>query len=221
MGLPWAGKRGILPGVIRLKPTFLLIAAGAALISACGSGGDGDSQTAAGATPATASRVKSGEMFDDDSAEMLSRYGKANPMFTGGEKGAASESALTNSEFTGEYARRDFNARNYERQPFWGRKDYQRQVYGGDTDGSRFARGAREGTMMAGEGGEMAADGSRVFGTRTMDGGAAGEAGRAEITRPSDAETDVRRRVYPVPEKRPSGQQRALTVEDAKALMGR
>ena len=160
-------------------------------------------------------------MFDDDSAAMLERYGKANPMFAGGERGSASESGMTQSQFTGEFSRGEFRAKDFERQSFWGRKDYQRQVYQGDTDGSRFQEGAREGTMTARENGALSGDAARVFGTRTMDGGMAREAGEGGIARTSDAETDVRRRVFPQPEKRPSGQQRAITVEDARALMGR
>ncbi|MCU0797429.1 MAG: hypothetical protein MUF31_16030 [Akkermansiaceae bacterium] len=210
----------------RVKALFswsLLPLVACALLASCGAGGGSGEggETATGGSPEAVPRVRSGEMFDDDSAAMLDRYGKANPMFDGGERSSANESTQTNNQFTGEYARREFNAKNYERQPFWGRKDYERQVYGGDTDGSRFLQGAREGSMTAREGGEMAADGSRAFGTRTMDGGSAREAGVAEIGRGSDAETDVRRRVFPQPEKRPSGQQRAMTVEDARALMGR
>ncbi|BCX50126.1 hypothetical protein HAHE_40340 [Haloferula helveola] len=189
------------------------------LLASCGTDEVGVAD--AGASPQQGFKMKSGEMFDDDSQKILGRYGTTNPMFSNGQGGSASEASSVNQQFTGEYSKREFQGKNYDKKSFWGRKDYAKQVYSGNLDGSRFQHGAREGSQLAREGSTTSREAGRVFATGESPTSAAREADKKGIPTNSDAETDVRRRVFQQPEVRDWRNQRALSVEDTKDMLGR
>ena len=198
----------------------MIFAGGSAVaLVSCGSqGGDGGTPPVGGTQGAA--RVKSGEMFDDDSSEILQRYGAVNSRYSGAQK-AGEEGNRKNEEFKGEFADRSFEGKAFDKKSFWGSKDYAKQVYGGDTDGGRFLTSAREGAIDAREGGSRSRDGGKRYETGAFGTEAAKETGRGKIDRLSDAETDVRRRVFQQPEVEDWRPKRALSVEDTKAMLGR
>lgn len=198
---------------------FLALGAASLLLASCGAGG-GEGAADAG-TPETGYRVKSGEMFDDDSDKMLGKYGAMNPMYGGEGDGDASEASKVNGQFNSAYAKRDFEGKNYDRKSFWGKKDYASKVYDGGTDASRFQEGAREGGLWAREGGLVSNDTGRSYDRGREFGGSAVENSQSKLGRPSDAETDVRRRVYKQPKVEDVQRKRALTIEDTKSMLGR
>ncbi len=202
----------------RLLQLALVCSAG--LVASCASE-DGSGQAVAEAPPAKSERIKSGDLFDDDSAAIAERFGAVNPMYTGQQRKSATESTKTNSMFEGEFAKREFAAKDYGKKSFWGTKEYAKKVYGGDTDGSRFLKPAREGGAGAREGAMVSRESSQAYDTGSYGTGAAREAGVSGIARTSDAETDVRRRVWKQPEVRDYRNQRALSVEDTKWMLGR
>jgi hypothetical protein len=95
------------------------------------------------------------------------------------------------------YNQKSYQAGEYARKSWWGNKDYGRKAYAGDTDGSRFRQDSK-------------------FQDRT-----AREAGTGNLDRPSDAETDIRRRVFPQPEIIDWREQRSLTLDQSKGILGR
>jgi hypothetical protein len=188
------------------------------LLASCGT--DSGSEAAVGPQPQQAYRVKSGDAGDDDFGRIQDKYGAINHRVASG--GSADEAAQMNAQFEGELARHEFAAKNYEKKSFWGSRDYEKKVYGGDLgDGNQFRKGAREGVQMAREGTMMSREDARAFATREVETGAAREAGRSPVRTPSDAESDIRRRVYKQPEVLDLNSQRALTVEDTRRMLGR
>ena len=168
--------------------------------------------------------MRSGEMFDDDSQKIIDRFGASNPKLDPtGRRKQANEGRLVNHQFTGDFAqqRQRGDLQDYQTRSFWGRKDYAQQVYGGDTDGGRFLRQAREGAVSAREGRQGSRDDGRVFSTGQIDRAGAREASAATIGRPSDAETDFRREVFPQPEVKLWRPKRALEVQDTREMLGR
>lgn len=118
------------------------------------------------------------------------------------------------------YNQQTYQAGEYSKKSWWGNKDYGRKSYAGDTDGSRFQKGSRLQGQSARETGGSAdiPDAYQTGGYATS---AAREAGARDITKPSDAETDIRRRVYKQPEIIDWREQRSLTLEQSKGILGR
>lgn len=191
----------------------------AALVS-CGN--DGQEASAPAAAPQQGFAMKSGELFDDDSDKMIGRYATTNPLMEkGGQKQAGEGENRANRLFEGEFAKREFAAKDYTKKSFWGSKEYAKQVYGGNTDGSRFQQGSDFGSKGAREGGRTSRASGERFATGTHATGAAREAGHAGIRSVSDAETDSRRRTYIQPSITDYRNQRGLTIDDTRSMLGR
>lgn len=122
--------------------------------------------------------------------------------------------------FQGEYAKKSYQTGDYAKKSWWGNKDYGSKPYAGDTDGSRFQKSSRHDQQRARETG-AAADLPDAYQTGAYATGAAREAGRAGIKKPSDTETDIRRRVYQAPEIIDWKEQRSLSLEQSKGILGR
>ena len=200
---------------------YLGLSGGFFLLVSCGN--SNPSAEAAASSPQSAYRVKSGDLFDDDSQAMISRYGATNPNMSknGQGGGSATEASAVDNHFTGEFAKREFNGKNYDKKSFWGSKDYAKKVYGGNTDGSRFRDGARESLLGAREGAMVSRESNRTHDKGRQFGGAANENSTAGVTTQSDAQTDFRRSVFTPPPVENVQRKRALTVEDTKSILGR
>ena len=122
--------------------------------------------------------------------------------------------------FKGDYAKKDFKTNDYSKKSWWGDTKYEAKNYQGDTDGSRFRSASRFQGAGAREAGS-AADLPGAYKTGSYATRAARETAGTRIDRPSDAETDVRRRVYTAPSVIDWREQRGMTVSEAKGLLGR
>ena len=136
------------------------------------------------------------------------------------DKRSSFESQGASPYFKGDYDKKTYQAGEYSKKSWWGNKDYGRKSYDGDTDGSRFQKNSRMQGQNARETGGSAAipDDYQTGGFATS---AAREAGAGKIAKPSDAETDIRRRVYKQPEIIDWREQRSLTLEQSKGILGR
>ncbi len=107
----------------------------------------------------------------------------------------------------------------YTKTSWWGKKDVSKPAYTGATDGSRFQTSSRYQGTGARESGTAAKlhDPYKPGSYKTS---AAREAAGKQLDKPSDAETDIRRRVFPQPEVNDWRQQRALDIKDTKSLLG-
>ena len=122
--------------------------------------------------------------------------------------------------FKGDYAKKQFQTTEYSKKSWWGNKDYGHKTYAGNTDGTRFQQSSRLDGQGAREAGKSAGT-SDVFATNDYATSAAREAGTTRIDRPSDAETDIRRKAYQAPEIIDWRQQRSLSLEQSKGILGR
>lgn len=136
------------------------------------------------------------------------------------DKRSSFESQDDSHNFKGEYSGKTYKAGEYAKKSWWGNKDYGRQSYAGDTDGSRFQTKSRLDGKGARESGS-AANVSGPYQTGSYATSAARETDKNHLTKPSDAETDSRRRVYQEPEIIDWKQQRSMTMDQSKGILGR
>jgi hypothetical protein len=136
------------------------------------------------------------------------------------DKRSSFESQGKSPYFKGDYGKKDYKTGEYSKKSWWGDKDYGRQQYAGDTDGSRFRKSSRHDGLQARET-DNAADLPDPYQTGAYATGAAREAENQAVTKPSDAETDIRRRVFPQPEIIDWREQRSLSLEQSKGILGR
>jgi hypothetical protein len=122
--------------------------------------------------------------------------------------------------FQGEYDKKAYKAGEYRKKSWWGNKEYGRQKYAGDTDGSRFQKNSRFDSQNARET-SRAADVPDSYQTDNYATNAAREAGNSGIAKPSDVETDIRRRVYQAPEIIDWRERRTLSVDQLRWILGR
>ncbi|MEM1084738.1 MAG: hypothetical protein AAGI48_11570 [Verrucomicrobiota bacterium] len=165
---------------------------------------------------------RSGEMGDDDWDKIADRFGGDNPRMRNGQfEGADEASVGGNQYFQGEMAKREFAAKDYRNKAFWGSKDYQQKVYGGPTDGSRFQKGSRLNGKGAREGSLASTATGAAYSTGSYATGGAREEGQAGIGRSSDPKVDARRRSFKEPPITDWRNQRGLTIDDTRSMLGR
>ena len=134
-------------------------------------------------------------------------------------KRSSFEGQGANAQFKGDYAKKDYKTTDYSKKSWWGNKNYQAKAYAGSTDGSRFQKTSRLDGKGAPEAGKDAGM-TETYKTGDYATSAAREAGKKPVKKPSDAETDVRRKVYPVPEIIDWRQQRSLSIDQSKGILG-
>jgi hypothetical protein len=109
---------------------------------------------------------------------------------------------------------------SYAKTSWWGKKQVPRQAYTGNTDGNRFRTRSNIQHGGAHETGATPIPGN-AYPTSNLTTSTAHEQAAKRLAKPSDAETDVRRRVYPEPEVSSWKQQRAMDVKTTKSILGR
>jgi hypothetical protein len=125
------------------------------------------------------------------------------------------------TNFKGEFSGKTYKAGEYSKKSWWGNKDFGRQAYTGATDDSRFQKKSRfDGQDSSVTGGETARI-SDPYQTGDYATSAARESGNSKLAKPSDAETDSRRRVYQQPEIIHWKQQRSITLDQSRGILGR
>lgn len=137
------------------------------------------------------------------------------------DKRSSFESQGESPYFKGEYGKKEaYQTGSYAKKSWWGNKEYGRQSFAGETDGSRFWKSSRLDGKGARESGN-AADVAGPYQTGGYATSAAREASEGGLAKPSDAETDARRRVFQQPEIIDWREQRSLSVEQSKGILGR
>ncbi|MEI6654552.1 MAG: hypothetical protein WCP45_07275 [Verrucomicrobiota bacterium] len=121
------------------------------------------------------------------------------------------QSCIAKPYKTGEYTKTTWGG---------GKKDVSKPAYTGSTDGSRFLTTSRYQGAGARESG-TAAKLRDPYKTGDYKTSSARETAVKHLDKPSDAQTDLRRRVFPQPEVSDWKQQRALDVKATKSILGR
>ena len=116
---------------------------------------------------------------------------------------------------------KEYRTGDYARRSWWGNKDYKSGSYQGNTDANRFRQTSRLDGQGAPEAGRAAHGGDASYRTGGYRTGGARESSARRLDKPSDAETDVRRRVYQPPEIIDWSEQRKLSLEQSRGILGR
>jgi hypothetical protein len=146
----------------------------------------------------------------DASGNWKAKSDKRSPYETQGEASQSKKSFNKQTYKTGDYAKTSF----------WGNKEYAPQSYAGKTDGSRFQKTATQQGQGAREA-QSAADIPDEYGTNTYGTHSAREAGAKQIDKPRNAEIENRRKVFDPPGIIDWKEQRALSLDQSKGILGR
>jgi hypothetical protein len=128
--------------------------------------------------------------------------------------------------FKGAFAGKDreYKAGEFSKKTWHGNKEYARAAYDGNTDGSRFQTASAYGDKTARDAGKVARDASRAAREGgSYDTSTARESGGNRLDRPSDAETDARRREFisPIRSTVDWQAQRQMSIKETKSLLGK
>jgi len=123
----------------------------------------------------------------------------------------------SNEDFSG----KDYTTKSYARKRWSGNTEYSRKNYQGNTDANHYKMEPWFVRKQAQAGGKQAGVQGQTYATTAYDRTTALEQGSERIERVSDAETDVRRRVYKQPDIIDWKDQQGLGVEDTNRLLGR
>jgi hypothetical protein len=136
------------------------------------------------------------------------------------DKRSSYDTQAASPYFKGEYNKQAYKSGEYAKKSWWGNKDYNPRSYAGKTDGSRFRNAARQQGQDAREAGG-AAELPGTYQTGRHATSTAREAGTDRLSKPSDAETDLRREVFPQPAMIDWRAQRSLTLDQSRGILGR
>ena len=136
------------------------------------------------------------------------------------DKRSSFESQGDTHNFKGKFSGKTYKAGEYAKKSWWGNKDYGRQPYAGNTDGSRFQQESLLGGKSANESG-TAAPTSDPYQTGNYATSAAREASGRRLAKPSDAATYSPRNVNQEPEIIDWQQQRGITLDQSRGILGR
>jgi hypothetical protein len=136
------------------------------------------------------------------------------------DKRSSFESQGKSPYFDATYGKTAYRIEPYAKKSWWGNKHYGRKPYAGNTAGSRFQKTSDSEGRAAPETGSAAA----IPGSYQKDSFATGSARESRVhgvTQPTDAETEARRKVYAAPEIIDWREQRSLSLEQSKGILGR
>lgn len=122
--------------------------------------------------------------------------------------------------FKGNVKKETYRTGDYAKKSWWGKKDYKAGAYQGETDGSRFQTQARQQGQVASDSGRKA----RLEGpyeTKTLGYEAARETRTDELGRPSNAYTKSQQSTYKAPSVIDWNEQRKLSLEESRGILGR
>jgi hypothetical protein len=118
------------------------------------------------------------------------------------------------------FKKTDYKAGDFAKQSWWGNKEYNRQTYTGNTDGSRF----QQTSSLQGEKASEAKEKARIAGpypTENYATNSALEAGNRPITKGTSDAIETRRKAFQQPDIVDWREQRSLSLEQSKGILGR
>ena len=135
------------------------------------------------------------------------------------DKRSSLEAKGSSPYFQGKYQKNTYQTDTRAKKSWWGNKEYGRQEYAGNSDGSRFQKPSRLDGKSAHETG-ASANIPDTYQTGTYATNSARETGRSKLAKPSNAQADLRRKVFKEPEIIDWKEQRSLSVEQSKGILG-
>lgn len=192
--------------------THSLAAATCAALAACA----GD-KAVDNATPAAAERAGLAQRLSEGGGYKQTESGEWVPR---SDKRSAYDSQRDSAYFKGKVETDRFKTGEYAKKSWWGSKDHGKKSYEGNTDGSRFQTQSRQDGKMSRDDGK-AARSSDPFKTNTMARESARETSSSAIDRPQSASVEARRSTYKAPAVVDWKEQRSMSMEQSKSILGR
>ena len=118
-----------------------------------------------------------------------------------------------------DYKKTDYKTGDYAKKSWWGNKDYAAKPYAGNTDGSRFQTKSK----LQGQGAREAGTNAKIpdnYKTGDYATGAANEAGATPIKKGSNDQIENRQETFQQPEIIDWREQRKLTMDESKGILG-
>lgn len=128
-----------------------------------------------------------------------------------------SSNMITSEDFSG----KDYTTRSYAKRRWQGNTAFERREYQGNIDANKYKMEPWFVRKQASAEGETANFNDQSFATGSYDKTTANEHNANRISRPSDAETNVRRRVFQQPDIIDWKEQQGLGVKDTNRMLGR
>jgi hypothetical protein len=122
--------------------------------------------------------------------------------------------------FKKDYKKQEYKTGDYTKKSWWGNKEYDRKNYAGNTDGSRFQKASAAQGKGAREGGN-AVDLPNAYQTDSYATDSARESQKSSIEKPSNDGIENRRGVFKHPEIIDWREQRSLSLDQSKGILGR
>jgi hypothetical protein len=122
--------------------------------------------------------------------------------------------------FKGKVETERYKTGDYSKKSWWGSKDYGKKAYSGNTDGSRFRTTANQEGQIARDNGK-AARSSEPFKTNNFDTKSAHESSNAAVKRSSNAYAESQRKTYKAPSVIDWREQRSMSMDRSRGLLGR
>lgn len=123
--------------------------------------------------------------------------------------------------FTGDVGKKQYKTGELSNKSWWGNKDYGNKQYAGNTKGSGLKKSSTLGDKGASEADKTAGMSGDKYKTGDYTTGSASEAATGDITKTTDDVTKRRRNAYPPPEIIDWREQRSLSLEQSKGILGR
>lgn len=136
------------------------------------------------------------------------------------DKRSSYDSQRDSPYFKGKVEKETYKTGEYAKKSWWGNKEYGKKGYEGNTDGSRFQTTARQ------DGQTSRLDGKKAnvagpFETNTLERQSARESSQSPIDRPLDARTEMDRGSYKAPSVIDWREQRQMSMEQSRGILGR
>lgn len=131
------------------------------------------------------------------------------------------EGKRSNIASSRDFQGRDYTRKSYRKKRWFGSTFFGKKKYQDNTDASRFKSEPWFVKKQAHASGKTAYADGKSYNVNPFGTSAAYEQSRRRIARPSDAETDVRRRVYKEPDITHWKKQQGLSVGDTNRMLGR
>ena len=161
------------------------------------------------------------ERFGGGGRDPSSYRQDSNGKFVANNSKRSTFEGKTDSNFTGKsYGKQEYKTGDFAKKSWWGNKDYDRKTYGGNTDGSRFQTTSKLQGKGAREAGS-AADIPDNYQTGTYATGNARESTNAAIEKGTSAAIENHKDDYEQPEIIGWREQRSLSVDQSKGLLGK
>lgn len=135
-------------------------------------------------------------------------------------KRSSFETQGQNSHFKGEVEKKAYQTGDYEKTSWWGKKAYKHTEYKGDTDGSRFMIESKQQGKVAYLGNKKV-DTLDPYQTNRLEYGGAKESDAKHIDKPRNDYAESRRRSYVQPSVIDWEEQRKMSLEESRSILGR